>query len=92
VLNLFRELQAQSGLSYLFVSHDLAVVRRVAHRVAVLYRGRVVETGPAAQIYEAPAHAYTRALLDAAPLPDPVAQRRRRHRTPPALTAALPKP
>jgi oligopeptide/dipeptide ABC transporter ATP-binding protein len=78
VLNLLRELQAELGLSYLFIAHDLAIVRHVSHRIVVLYRGRVVEEGPAASVYDRPRHPYTRALLDAAPKPDPVAQRRRR--------------
>jgi oligopeptide/dipeptide ABC transporter ATP-binding protein len=77
VLNLLRDLQGALGLSYLFISHDLAVVRHVSHRILVLYRGRVMEYGQAAPIYEHPAHPYTDALLRAAPLPDPDMQRRR---------------
>jgi ABC-type oligopeptide transport system ATPase subunit len=78
VLNLLADLQTEMGLSYLFISHDLGVVRHVAHRVAVLYRGRIVETGPTQQIYESPVDPYTRALLAAVPDPDPRVQRRRR--------------
>lgn len=69
VLNLLRELQAERGLSYLFVSHDLSVVRNLAHDIAVMYRGKIVESGPAERIFGDPAHAYTRALIDAVPVP-----------------------
>ncbi|MEU6559967.1 ABC transporter ATP-binding protein [Nocardia nova] len=69
VLNLLRDLQAERGLSYLFVSHDLSVVRNLAHDIAVMYRGKIVESGPAEQIFAAPQHEYTRALIDAVPLP-----------------------
>ena len=75
VINLLKDLQGRLGLSYLFIAHDLAVVRAVAHRVAVMYGGRIVELGAAAQIYRNPAHPYTRALLDAVPQPDPARQR-----------------
>ena len=69
VLNLLRELQDELGLSYLFISHDLAVVRHISTRVVVLYRGRVMEAGPAAVVYRQPAHPYTRALLQPRPSP-----------------------
>ncbi|MGN2634867.1 ABC transporter ATP-binding protein [Nocardia takedensis] len=69
VLNLLRELQAERNLSYLFVSHDLSVVRNLAHDVAVMHRGKIVESGPAEQIFGAPAHEYTRALIEAVPVP-----------------------
>jgi peptide/nickel transport system ATP-binding protein len=69
VLNLLRDLQAERGLSYLFVSHDLSVVRNLAHDIAVMYRGKIVEAGPAEQIFGAPAHEYTRSLIDAVPVP-----------------------
>ncbi|MEV5647878.1 ABC transporter ATP-binding protein [Nocardia sp. NPDC052254] len=69
VLNLLRDLQAERGLSYLFVSHDLSVVRNLAHDIAVMYRGKIVESGSAEQIFAAPQHEYTRALIDAVPLP-----------------------
>ncbi|WP_280357544.1 ABC transporter ATP-binding protein [Nocardia otitidiscaviarum] len=69
VLNLLRDLQIERGLSYLFVSHDLSVVRNLAHEVAVMYRGEIVEYGPAEQIFTAPRHDYTRALIDAVPVP-----------------------
>ena len=71
ILELLATLQAQLGLSYLFISHDLAVVRQVSHRIAVMYLGRVVETGPAAALCARPAHPYTQALLSAVPVPDP---------------------
>ncbi len=78
VLNLLRELQDEFQLGYLFISHDLAVVRHLSHRIVVLYQGRIMEQGPAAQVYERPTHPYTRALIEAAPVPDPRDQRRRR--------------
>ncbi|WP_211267340.1 ABC transporter ATP-binding protein [Nonomuraea candida] len=78
VLDLLLEIQEQSGVSYLFVSHDLAVVRFMAHRVAVIHRGRIVETGDAATVTTEPSHPYTRGLLLAAPVADVAAQRARR--------------
>ncbi|MBF6350017.1 ABC transporter ATP-binding protein [Nocardia flavorosea] len=69
VLNLLRDLQTERGLSYLFVSHDLSVVRNLAHDIAVMYRGEIVEAGPAEQIFQAPEHAYTRSLIEAVPVP-----------------------
>lgn len=80
ILNLLRDLQRDLGLSYLFISHDLAVVRHVSHRVTVLHRGRVVEDGTVDEVCDRPRHPYTRALLDAAPVPDPIEQRTRRDR------------
>jgi oligopeptide/dipeptide ABC transporter ATP-binding protein len=77
ILNLLADLQRELGLAYLFVSHDLAVVRHVADRVAVLNLGRVVEYGDADPVFEDPRHPYTRALLSAVPVPDPVVERRR---------------
>ncbi len=78
VLNLLRTLQHDLKLSYLFISHDLAVVRHLSSQIIVLYRGRVMEQGSASTLYTKPAHPYTRALLEAAPVPDPVRQRQRR--------------
>jgi len=77
VLNLFADLQARRGLSYLFISHDLAVIRHIAPRVAVMYLGRIVEHGPSDRIYARPLHPYTQALLTAVPVPDPGKGRRR---------------
>jgi len=78
VLNLLSELQKSMGLSLLFISHDLTVVRHVSHRTVVLYKGEIVEHGDSQAIHEAPQHSYTRALLSAAPVPDPKEQRQRR--------------
>ena len=71
IVNLLQSLQDRLGLSYIFVSHDLAVVRRVSHEIAVMYLGRVVELGTAERIFDAPQHPYTKALLSAIPVPDP---------------------
>ncbi|WP_375459402.1 dipeptide ABC transporter ATP-binding protein [uncultured Enterovirga sp.] len=78
VVNLMLELQAGMGLAYLFISHDMAVVERVSHRVAVMYLGEIVEIGPRAAIFGDPQHPYTRKLLAAVPIPDP-ARRREKH-------------
>ena len=78
VLNLLKSLQQSMGLAMLFISHDLTVVRHVSHRTVVLYRGDIVEQGDASQVHERPEHPYTRALLAAAPVPDPLIQRERR--------------
>ncbi|WP_155054446.1 ATP-binding cassette domain-containing protein [Streptomyces blattellae] len=78
VLRLFEEIQNRTGVAYLFVSHDLAVVRHLSHRVAVMYRGEIVEWGDGDQVTARPQHPYTQKLFLAAPVPDPAAQRRRR--------------
>ncbi len=78
VLTLFTEIQERTGVAYLFVSHDLAVVRHLSHRVAVMYRGEIVEWGDGDQVTSRPQHPYTQRLLLAAPVPDPDAQARRR--------------
>ena len=78
VLNLLANIQAQRGISYLFISHDMSVVRHICHQVTVLYRGHVVETGTATQVTQTPTHPYTRKLLNAAPVADPLVQRGRR--------------
>jgi oligopeptide transport system ATP-binding protein len=78
VLELLKELQRDLGIGYLLITHDLAVVRSVAHRVAVMYLGRIVETGPVEQIFASPQHPYTRGLLAATPSPNPVLARARR--------------
>ncbi|WP_293808777.1 ABC transporter ATP-binding protein [uncultured Bosea sp.] len=85
IVTLLQSLQEKLGLSYLFIAHDLAIVREMAHRVAVMFRGRIVEMGSAAQVYDSPAHPYTQLLLDAVPVPDPVLQRERLRRPPPDL-------
>ena len=78
VVNLLLDLQEAHGISYLVISHDLALMKHLATRMYVMLRGRIVEEGPALDIYNAPSDAYTRALIDAAPLPNPGAQRLRR--------------
>lgn len=78
VLDLLLEIQAQTGVSYLFVSHDLDVVRHVSHRVAVMYKGEIVEQGDAREVTQEPSHPYTQRLLLASPVPDPDRQAARR--------------
>jgi oligopeptide transport system ATP-binding protein len=87
ILNLFSDLQGRLGLALLFIGHDLAVVRHVSHSIAVMYLGRLVELAPEATLFECPAHPYTRALLDSAPVPNPRARRGGA-----ALTGELPSP
>jgi oligopeptide/dipeptide ABC transporter ATP-binding protein len=72
VLDLLREVQRESGLSIIFISHDLAVVRSMGHRVAVMYLGRLIEIAETRDLFSSPRHPYTRALLDASPVPDPL--------------------
>ncbi len=78
VINLLEDLQGKLGLSYLFVAHDLAVVRHIADRVAVMYLGKIVELGTCDEVYEKPTHPYTQALLSAIPIPDPNTERQRK--------------
>jgi peptide/nickel transport system ATP-binding protein len=89
VINLLDELKARLGLAYLFVAHDLSVVRHIADRVAVMYLGKIVEIGSVADVFHAPQHPYTQALLSAIPIPDPVKERRRERIL---LTGDLPTP
>ncbi len=77
VINLLNELKAELGLSYLFVAHDLSVVRYISDRVAVMYLGRIVEIGPVDEVFDDPRHPYTEALLSAIPVPDPQVERTR---------------
>lgn len=78
VVNLLREEQKRRGLTYLFIAHDLSMVRYISDRIAVMYRGRIVETGPSKMVYENPQHPYTQSLISAIPLPDPIRERHRR--------------
>ncbi|MEM7116889.1 MAG: ABC transporter ATP-binding protein [Chloroflexota bacterium] len=87
VINLMLDLQHDLGLSYLFISHDMAVVERISHRVAVMYLGQIVEIGPRQAIFADPKHSYTRKLLSAVPIADPKQRRER-----PLLTGEIPSP
>ena len=89
VVNLLQDLQQELGLTYLFIAHDLSVVRHISHRIAILYAGRLVELAPTAAVYEAPLHPYTEALLSSVPIPDPPKQRARRRIV---LTGEIPNP
>lgn len=91
IVNLLQDLQAAMGLSMLFISHDLSVVRSLADHVVVMLRGRVVERGPTDLIFAAARHPYTRALLDAVPVLDPTARRRRSFMSEDELAAATPR-
>jgi peptide/nickel transport system ATP-binding protein/glutathione transport system ATP-binding protein len=88
VLELLRDLQADRGLSFLFISHDIAVVERMSHHVGVMYLGRLVELGPRGAIIEDPRHAYTKALMSAVPVADP--RHRRIHENLSASSIASP--
>jgi oligopeptide/dipeptide ABC transporter ATP-binding protein len=88
VINLMQDLQEEFGLSYLFIAHDLSVVRHISNRIAVMYLGHIVEIGDGEQIYEQPMHPYSRALLASAPSPDPSARRAHQAR----LAGDMPSP
>lgn len=77
VVNLLKKLQKERNLTYLFIAHDLSMVKYISDRIAVMYRGKVVELGPANEIYNNPIHPYTKSLLSAVPLPDPLTERKR---------------
>lgn len=79
ILNLMVELQKEIGMAYIFVAHDLAVVRHICDEIAVMYLGRIVEKTSTEKLFERPTHPYTKALLSAIPVPDPKAERKRRH-------------
>jgi peptide/nickel transport system ATP-binding protein len=89
VVNLLQDLQQELGLTYLFIAHDLSVVRHISHRIAILYAGHLVELAPTEQVYEHPLHPYTEALLSSVPIPDPPAQRQRRRIV---LSGEIPNP
>ena len=89
VINMFDELQDQMGLTYLFIAHDLLVVRHISDRIAVMYLGKMVELADAAEIYDHPLHPYTRSLMSAVPLPDPKKARENKRIV---LTGDIPSP
>ena len=80
IINLLEELREEFGLTYLFIAHDLSVVRHLCHRVAVMYLGKLAEVADCDELYDNPMHPYTRALLSAVPVPDPVVEAERQHR------------
>jgi oligopeptide transport system ATP-binding protein len=92
VINLMQDLQEEFGLSYLFIAHDLSVVRHISNRIAVMYLGHIVESGDAETVYASPLHPYSRALLASAPRPDPHARRRRAARLAGDVPSPMQKP
>jgi peptide/nickel transport system ATP-binding protein len=89
VVNLLQDLQQELGLTYLFIAHDLSVVRHISHRIAILYAGHLAELAPTDRVYDDPLHPYTEALLSSVPVPDPPTQRQRRRIV---LTGEIPNP
>ncbi|ARO15904.1 oligopeptide transport system ATP-binding protein (plasmid) [Ketogulonicigenium robustum] len=92
VVNLMQDLQRELGISFLFIAHDLAIVRHISHRVAIMYAGRIVEIAPRADIYSRPIHPYTKALLSAVPVANPAVQRTRRRIVHPGESVDLANP
>jgi oligopeptide transport system ATP-binding protein len=89
ILNLFKDIQKEMGLSYLFIAHDLAVIEYISDRVAVMYLGKIAEIGGYQEIYSKPLHPYTQALLSSAPIPDPKIEAKRQRII---LTGDVPSP
>ncbi|MBS7700480.1 MAG: ABC transporter ATP-binding protein [Chelatococcus sp.] len=89
IVNFLRDLQREFKLSYLFIGHDMAVVRHISHRVSVMYLGRIVETAPSSRIYADPRHPYTQALLSSVPIPDPAREAKRQAKE---LKGEIPSP
>ena len=89
IINLMVELQEEMGIAYLFIAHDLAVVRHISHEIAVMYLGKIVEQAASERLFAAPTHPYTQALLSAIPVPDPVAERERKRLV---LVGDVPRP
>ena len=92
IINLLLDLQKDFGLSYLFISHDIAVVERISHRVAIMYLGQIVEIGPRESVFEHPQHSYTKKLLRAVPIADPRQRRKERLLTVDEVPSAVRKP